>query len=162
MLRIADESYVLIESKLIAEKFIFLKNLFLKCKLVDVHLSKQFIQSILYFYKFIKEFTIEKGMEKKDSKIMSYMEEKVVLIKSMNLHSMNLCLSTDINNLDFSNMIVLPEFELSNKSYRLKSLTKDMTNHYLTNVLAKFPKLSFIFQNLRNPLATIKSLFEAR
>ena len=38
------------------------------------------------------------------------MQEKIILIKGIHLHSMNLCLSTDINNMDFSNMIVLPEF----------------------------------------------------
>lgn len=37
-----------------------------------------------------------------------------------------------------------------------------MSNHYLTNIIAKFPKLSFIYQNLRSPVSMVKAILETR
>lgn len=44
----------------------------------------------------------------------------------------------------------------------MTSWIKEISNHYLTNVIGKFPKLSFIYQNLRSPFAMFKSIMEAR
>ena len=73
VLRIADESYLLFEMKNINEKFILLKNVYLRCKLLDIHLTKQFLHSVLYFYKFIKEHgQPHLNIDNKDRKILNY------------------------------------------------------------------------------------------
>lgn len=85
------------------------------------------------------------------------------MIRSMNLYQVNLCLNVQTNsNTNFSNIISLPELSISNHNYKANNLLKDLSNHYLTNIIAKFPKLSFIYQNLKSPIGMIKSLIEAR
>lgn len=98
-----------------------------------------------------------------DKKICLLKNEKVLLIRSLYIHPINLCLCMEINNnLDFSNMIVLPEFNMTNKYSKIKYFSKEIVNHYLSNIIAKFPKLSYVYQNLRTPISFIKSILETR
>jgi hypothetical protein len=39
-------------------------------------------------------------------------------------------------------------------------LLKDVGEFYKTNILAKLPKLSFIFQNIKSPLNLIKTMMK--
>lgn len=55
-MRIADESYVLMDVKMLGEKFVFLKNLFLKSKIIDVRITKHLLKMLIYFNQLSKRF----------------------------------------------------------------------------------------------------------
>lgn len=44
----------------------------------------------------------------------------------------------------------------------MKTLTTELRAFYITNLIAKFPKLSFLLQNLRNPISLIRMFFGMR
>jgi len=56
----------------------------------------------------------------------------------------------------------LPQYEISNKFSREKSFKNEIAVYYWTNLLAKFPKLSFLMANFKNPFNTIKLFFNIR
>lgn len=64
--------------------------------------------------------------------------------------------------MSFSNVIILPQYELANKFVREKTFKSELVTFYLTNLLAKFPKLSFLMSNFKNPLNTVKLFFNIR
>jgi hypothetical protein len=45
---------------------------------------------------------------------------------------------------------------------RSKSFKQELVTYYLTNLLAKFPKLAFMMSNFKSPLNTIRLFFNLR
>ena len=45
---------------------------------------------------------------------------------------------------------------------RAHAFTSELSNHYLTNLLAKFPKLSFLMSSFKNPISALKLFFKLR
>jgi hypothetical protein len=43
---------------------------------------------------------------------------------------------------------------------RESNLLKEVGEYYKTNVLAKLPKLSFVFQNIKNPLNLLRTMMK--
>lgn len=56
----------------------------------------------------------------------------------------------------------MPAYKLVNAAYRQKKLLAEIEKFYSAALLAKFPKLSFLLQNVKHPFSSIRSLFSFR
>ena len=122
VLRIPEESYLLVEGEPFGEKVMLLRNVFLKCKIVDVNIHPQILKFVAHFSKLVKSFEpkLPKIHEKpSEDKIRKLAQEPIFLIRSLYAHPINLCLTVKTTpNMDFSNMITIPEFSLISKCFR--------------------------------------------
>lgn len=83
-------------------------------------------------------------------------------MRNLFVHEVHLSLTIELESLSFSNVIILPQFELSSRFMRAKAFREELVTFYLTNLLAKFPKLSFLMSNFKNPINTLKLFFGIR
>ena len=100
------------------------KNVYMRCKIIDLHVNKQLLNVATVFSKMGKivaeqivsqNQNINKNKNNltynltETKKILQIAREKLLLIRSVYLHPINLCLTVQTNpSLDFSNMITLP------------------------------------------------------
>lgn len=54
ILRIPEESYFLLEHKLFDQKILLIKNLFLKCKIIDLHVNKHLLSFLVYLQRYTR------------------------------------------------------------------------------------------------------------
>ena len=104
-----------------------LRNVFLKCKIVDVNIHPQILKFVAHFNKLIKslESAIPVPQRPSENKIRKLAKEPIFLIRSLYAHPINLCLSVKTTpNMDFSNMITIPEFSLISKCFRPSMFVK--------------------------------------
>lgn len=161
--------------------FILIKNLFVKCKNVIVNIKRQMPYSLIELITTLSErlaLNIEQAepAEQADprryrenikklngeTKLRNHIKEPLLLIRNLYIHEIHLSLTIELENLSFSNVIILPFYELEGKFERMKSFTDNLTNFYFTTLLAKFPKLSFLMSNFRSPLNTLRLFFNVR
>lgn len=83
-------------------------------------------------------------------------------MRTVFIHEVHLSLTIELENISFSNVIILPQFELQQRFLRGRDFQQQLTNYYLTNLLAKFPKLAFLITNFRSPINTLRLFFNLR
>lgn len=64
--------------------------------------------------------------------------------------------------IELQNRLPMLTFKLNNEVFRKAKIINELYKFYSSSVISKFPKLSFIFQNIKHPLSSLKSIFNFR
>jgi hypothetical protein len=67
-----------------------------------------------------------------------------------------------MESIELKDQLQVPSYKLVNAAFRHRKLLAEIEKFYSASIVAKFPKLSFIIQNVKHPFSSIRSLFSLR
>lgn len=126
-------------------------------------LRKELFVEFIRLSKSLMNPTIKEPSEPtKESLFLSFVRSPLVLVKNIFIDEFEIGLSLQMESIELKDQLQMPAYKLINAAFRQKKLLAEIEKFYSASIVAKFPKLSFIIQNVKHPFSSIRSLFSFR
>lgn len=165
-----QNNYAILDLEVIGNSACMIRNMFVKLGLVDIDLRKEFLFNLIRFSKnfnkeepkHLVETRTSKESDSREQALIEVIKSKLFLIKNMFIEEFTINLNIELEALVFSNPLLMPIYKMSSTSIREKKLVTELWKFYSSALVSKFPKLSFLIQNLKHPLNIIKNIYNLR
>lgn len=94
--------------------------------------------------------------------MLEVLRSKLYLVRNIFVEEFMIHLNIEIDALVLQNDLQMPSYKLASTAIQSKKLFSELWRFYSSALVSKFPKLTFLLQNLRHPLNIVKNILNLR